>query len=127
MSCYSYSLKGRRDSQEDRKTIYENIEGKIKNKNKINLYAVYDGHGGTDVSKYLEQKLFKYFILSQINYADLNKLKSYIKKVYDILDSKLYSTLKDKAYKTGSTALVTILFVVIWLSAMCCVSIDPST
>lgn len=109
MACYSYSIIGRRDSNEDKHKILENLTGKIQNKSKINYYSLFDGHGGKDVSTFLAKYLYKYFFLSQINYNNLIQLKQYIKKVYDKIDTKLYSTLKEKTYKSGSTALVLIM------------------
>ena len=109
MSCYSSSIIGRRDSNEDKHKIIENLDGSINDKNKINFYSLFDGHGGKEVSEFLSKYLYKYFFLTNINYNNLVKLKYYIKKVYDKMDTKLYSKLKDKTYKTGSTALVSIM------------------
>ena len=49
MSCYSSSIIGRRDSNEDKHKIIENLDGSINDKNKINFYSLFDGHGGKDV------------------------------------------------------------------------------
>ena len=36
---------------------------KNSNINNINFYAIYDGHGGKEVSTYLEKNLYQYFFL----------------------------------------------------------------
>ena len=108
MSSFSFSLQGRRPTNEDAHTLFENLDNKIKDKNNINLYCLYDGHGGTEVSHYLKENLYKYFISNKVEYNNLNTLRTYIKKVYDKIDSKLYTALKDKAYQVGSTALLSI-------------------
>lgn len=109
MECYNNSIIGRRESNEDKHKIVENLNGKYNNLNNINFYAIFDGHGGKEVSTFLEKYLYKYFLSSQINYNDLHKLKYYIKNIYEKIDSKLYSKLKKTVYQTGSTALVSIL------------------
>ena len=61
MSCYSSSIIGRRDSNEDKHKIIENLDGSINDKNKINFYSLFDGHGGKEVSEFLSKYLYKYF------------------------------------------------------------------
>tara|TARA_Y100000768_G_scaffold198226_1_gene149000 strand:- start:14427 stop:15215 length:789 start_codon:yes stop_codon:yes gene_type:complete len=109
MECYNNSIIGRRESNEDKHKILENLNGTYDKLNHINFYAIFDGHGGKEVSTFLEKYLYKYFLSSKINYNDLHKLKYYIKKIYEKIDSKLYSKLKKTVYQTGSTALVSIL------------------
>ena len=46
MIIQSTSLKGKRYSNEDAEIIFENLNKKNKKYNKLNLYAVFDGHGG---------------------------------------------------------------------------------
>src|SRR5437868_10417694 len=53
---YLASLQGHRESNEDAEYIFENLDGHDINSNLINIYAIFDGHGGSEVSKYLEQK-----------------------------------------------------------------------
>ena len=61
MSVHSVSLKGKRDSNEDRHIIKTNLNGQNKNINNINFYGIYDGHGGKFVSKFLSNNLRNFF------------------------------------------------------------------
>ena len=54
MKVYSYTIQGKRDSNEDQHIAYLNLDGEEHNKNNINLFGVFDGHGGKVVSKYLK-------------------------------------------------------------------------
>ena len=110
MTYYCTSLKGKRESNEDKHVVIENENNLLKDKKNINYYAVYDGHGGKQISSFLEKELHNYFLLPNIDYLNLCSLKKYIKNVYGHLQKKLDIEYRDKAYKTGSTALVLILF-----------------
>ena len=57
MNIHSVSLKGRRDSNEDKHKIEINSDKRNKDMLPINFFAVYDGHGGKFVSKYLSNNL----------------------------------------------------------------------
>ena len=52
MVYHTWSLKGMRETNEDKHVVIEN---------NINYYAVYDGHGGKEVSSFLSNELHKYF------------------------------------------------------------------
>ncbi len=60
MIIQSTSLKGNRYSNEDAEIIFQNLNKKNKKFKNINLYAVFDGHGGDSVSKYLEKNFLNY-------------------------------------------------------------------
>ena len=65
MSIYFSSQKGRRPTNEDGHTIkvFLNPENnKKKMFAKVNMYAIYDGHGGSTVSKYLASHLDYNFV-----------------------------------------------------------------
>ena len=62
MNIYSISKRGKRDQNEDAENIIINSNNSNTTQAKINLYAVYDGHGGKFVSKYLSENLPKYFL-----------------------------------------------------------------
>ena len=62
MKVFSYSLQGRRNSQEDKHIAVLNIDGKNTENNKINLLGVFDGHGGKKVSHYLKKNLPDFFL-----------------------------------------------------------------
>ncbi len=88
------SYKGQRDENEDAMSIVQN--------NTANVYAIYDGHGGDKISKYLHNNLPKYFINQKIKYP-LHK-----KNIYDIfnkIQTKISNTYKRQAIDSGSTCL----------------------
>jgi serine/threonine protein phosphatase PrpC len=61
MSIYSYSVQGKRDSNEDQHFHEININNSNSNLYPINLFCVFDGHGGKLVSKFLKEKLPNFF------------------------------------------------------------------
>lgn len=110
MSYYCTSLIGKRDSNEDKHVVFENENNKYIDKNKINYYAVYDGHGGKEISSFLAKELHQYFLIPNIDYDNLKNLKKYIKNVFEYVQKKLDITYRNKAYNTGSTALIIIIY-----------------
>ena len=67
----SYSLQGRRESNEDQHFNIMNITNIDKLLNPINMLSVFDGHGGKLVSKYLKKHLPKYLLKrSPVNIYD---------------------------------------------------------
>jgi serine/threonine protein phosphatase PrpC len=61
MKVYSYSLQGKRTTQEDQHITILNINGDNTEMNKINFFGVFDGHGGKKVSHYLRNNLPNFF------------------------------------------------------------------
>ena len=55
MKIQSYSLQGKRSSNEDQHFNFMNLDNKNKKMNRINFVGVFDGHGGKLVSKYLKK------------------------------------------------------------------------
>ena len=55
MKTYISSFIGKRPTNEDEYTLFLNIDNNDKNNHKINLFCVYDGHGGNTVSKFLKK------------------------------------------------------------------------
>lgn len=103
MNVHAVSVKGLREQNEDQHDIFLNKNRRYSGMKNVNLLAVYDGHGGKAVSKYLKDNLSKWFVNSNVPYP----LKSeYINRVYDHLQKDLKQS--DVAYHTGSTALVVI-------------------
>ncbi len=97
------SLKGIRETNEDKHDVVINANNKNKNIKPINYFAVFDGHGGGQVSKYVQQNIAKYFLNKKLVYP-LNK--KYIVSVFDKIQNDLK---KEKiATSTGSTALIVI-------------------
>ena len=62
MITHNISLLGKRESNEDQHYIFINLNGENDKLRDINLFAIFDGHGGKDVSKYLKENLPNYFI-----------------------------------------------------------------
>ena len=62
MKINSHSLQGKRDANEDNHFIFINNNNTNDKYNPINLFCVFDGHGGKRVSSYLKNYLPQYFI-----------------------------------------------------------------
>lgn len=99
---YTSSLKGTRDTNEDTHTTYLNLDEGIGN---INLFCLFDGHGGYEVSHFLKKNLPKFFVNDTVKYP-INK--KYINKVYD----HLQKTLSEQSFAkhAGCTGIVTIIY-----------------
>lgn len=97
-----------RDANEDEIDIEFNYNGQNKSMRSMNFYAVYDGHGGSAVSKYIKSKLSKYFMNKKYEY-DIKKktVNTYITGVYDAVQNKLRES-SIRSRMCGSTALVVI-------------------
>lgn len=102
-NVYFISKKGLREQNEDKHTIIINQSGSNPNQNRINFYAVYDGHGGKKVSEFVETHLHKFFMDKRVQYP-VNK--QYVNNVYDHVQNSMR---KEKfAFRQGSTGLVVI-------------------
>ena len=107
MSIYSYSLQGRRPSNEDQHTSILNINNNIEKYASVNYFGVYDGHGGKLVSKFLKNNLHKYFTSKKIqNIKEMNNksISEYIYKVFNKVQSKLEKEHPIAVNHCGSTA-----------------------
>lgn len=97
------SLKGLRASNEDHSLIT-----KFTTHNEmINLYGIFDGHGGQEISKFLSENIEFYF--KNLNYKNKKELK---KQIYDTFDriTKLLSEKYISAKAMGSTCLLAAIF-----------------
>jgi protein phosphatase 1L len=103
MSIHSISKCGRREQNEDCHTIMTNIDGSNKNYNKVNLFAIYDGHGGKAISKFLSNNLPQMFINSSVN---LPLTSHYIKGCFKNIQEILKKNHEDVAEYCGSTCLI---------------------
>jgi serine/threonine protein phosphatase PrpC len=112
MITHTISLLGLRDSNEDQHEVFINLNNENSEFKDINFFAVFDGHGGKDVSKYLKENLPNYFTNKYIKYHITNsiKFKKYIEKVFDHIQIKLEKRFKNLAYNIGSTALIIIFY-----------------
>lgn len=107
MIVHSYSLLGKRPSNEDAHVAIKNINKNKKNMRPINFFSVFDGHGGKAVSAYLKENYHKFF-LSNYWTDDLNNsnlVKNYIKKVHNCIQGKLSNKNRNISYSIGSTCL----------------------
>ena len=105
MSVHSASKKGLRNQNEDKHSIIININGEDSTKQNINLYGVYDGHGGKFLSKYLEDNLPNKFLAKEITYPLSGRV---INKIYKSLNEDLVKNHNRQANLCGSTCLVAI-------------------
>jgi len=103
MKVHIITLKGLRDQNEDEHSVILNGDNKDCTMNSVNFFGVYDGHGGKQVSKFLANNLPYYFMKKKIKYPIS---KTYVKKVYDHVQSLLRNKYKNFSYTTGSTCLV---------------------
>jgi protein phosphatase 2C len=101
MNVHIFSLKGLRKQNEDTHVAILNSDNKNTKIKDINLFAVFDGHGGKEVSEFLKATLPKYFINKKVQYP---LHKDYVINAYNALQNEL----KTKPYSknTGSTGLV---------------------
>jgi len=105
MTVYSASLKGLREQNEDAHVSIINLDSKNPAINNVNLYGVFDGHGGKEVSKFVKDYLPKFFVDKRIEYPISKK---YVVTVYDHIQKTLHN--HSFAYYSGSTGLIVINF-----------------
>jgi len=105
MNIHSVSLLGARKENEDKHSIILNMGGQNGGQKNVNIYAVFDGHGGKQVSQYVNENLPKYFLDKRVQYP---VSKNYVVNVYN----HLQNSIKKNAYAkhTGSTGLVVVHF-----------------
>jgi protein phosphatase 2C len=86
------SLIGARPTNEDKEFILMNKDGKHKNFAQVNLYAIFDGHGGSTVSKYVHDNLPLLFLSKNCIYPLKPKqINEFFGKVQTDLETKKYS------------------------------------
>ena len=97
-NCYSIAVKGDRDYMEDTFTIntFEDIT----------IYAVFDGHGGDEISKKLVT-LYPKAVFQNLNREDRYNVQK-VKKIINALYCKIDYLLKKTKGDSGSTAIVCI-------------------
>jgi len=99
------SIKGRRNNNEDAHNIILNSNSQDQLLNDINFFAIYDGHGGDWVSKYLSKNLPKYYCKKDYKYPFS---KEYHNEVFNKLQKEI---LKDKNGQiSGSTCLLNLMY-----------------
>lgn len=109
----SYSLQGKRDSNEDQHIGIINLNNSDKTINPVNFIGVFDGHGGKAVSKYLKMNLPKY-ILKKTNINIYDQSSQVTSNFFGKLFDKIQTDLKEKhpivAKRCGSTALCGVMY-----------------
>jgi len=105
MNIYTISKRGRREQNEDAETIYINSNGNDANSKKINIYGIYDGHGGKFVSKYLSEKVPTYFKIPDLK---LPLSGRYIRNTFATIQTDLEKNYTEQCNYCGSTCLLTI-------------------
>lgn len=110
MKIYTYSLQGKRESNEDNHINICNMDNSKPEYNNINLLGVFDGHGGKKVSSYLKENL-PYFFLNKFDskiYSDRKLFKKYTNGVFDLLQMNLKQKHPRAVEYCGSTACIAI-------------------
>lgn len=107
MKIQSYSLQGKRPTNEDQHYHIINIDNKNENINPINFIGVFDGHGGKTVSKYLKKNLPKYFLTKYDKniYKDSRTASKYFSIIFNKIQEKLERDHPRASKYCGSTAL----------------------
>lgn len=105
MNVHSVSLKGRRESNEDKHVVFLNENNKDQTKSPVNIFGVFDGHGGKYVSKYLSDNIINLLTERQIKFP---LSRDSIFKLYDCIQVKLRQ--QPEAQQCGSTCLIAIVF-----------------
>jgi hypothetical protein len=107
---YYHTVQGKRESNEDQHFIFSNLDGKISDRNNINMIGVFDGHGGKLVSKYIKENLPDYFTkkFKDNLLSKPEKFSKYVSKVFDTLQTKLIEEHPKAVNYCGSTACLVI-------------------
>lgn len=100
MYINSYSNLGKRESNEDTHEVKLNRD--------ISLFAIYDGHGGDKISKFLKGHLLQYFEDKKI-FDDINKFEKYVSKIFDHMQKQFYVNYKHLSEHCGSTAIICVI------------------
>lgn len=104
---YFHTLKGKRDDNEDAHNIILNMSGENKKLLSMNYYAIYDGHGGKEISQYLEKNLPRYFMGSSHPHPknlDNREYSSHVGKIFTFVENLVEKN--KNSLNMGSTSLV---------------------
>lgn len=124
MTVYTYSMQGKRPSNEDAHINYINMNGETSiDSTKLNLLGVFDGHGGKAVSNYLK----KYLPLAIINNFNKEKISSkFFCNIYNNIQKKMEVTFPRLIKRCGSTACICIHFMHNNKNKLCVVNVGDS-
>ena len=111
MKLYKCSITGRRDYNEDTSVVITNMSNTQNNFIPINLFCVFDGHGGNYVSRYLKREIPRLMVPSNniYNYENksinIEKLSIFIDNISSNIDKN-----KKQSESVGSTACILIMY-----------------
>jgi serine/threonine protein phosphatase PrpC len=109
MYLHTISLLGLRPTNEDAEYYLLNLNNSDKTKKDINLLAIFDGHGGPLVSKYLCEKLPQYLYDKNLVPNNVkpssSKYHKFITKLFDFIQERIRNDIKESKMM-GSTALI---------------------
>lgn len=94
-----------RTTNEDKHDIVINLNGNNRNKSNVNFYGLYDGHGGSFVSKFLADNMSKCLTDKRVSYPPNIR---FIKKIYTCVQEELRTKHNKYSSETGSTCVVVI-------------------
>ena len=109
----SFTLQGKRDSNEDQHIGVLNINNKDNSINQVNFIGVFDGHGGKMVSKYLKDNIPKYILKkTDINiYQQKSAVTSgFFLKLFDKIQDQLIKDHPIAVKRCGSTSLCGVMY-----------------
>lgn len=111
MKINFWTLTGRRETNQDSHTIYNNIEGNDKTKNDIIILGCYDGHGeevegkGDCISKFLSNNIPQIYGNKKYKYPFSDEFHI---KVFEMLQKKCLEN--KEGYSSGSTCVICIIY-----------------
>jgi serine/threonine protein phosphatase PrpC len=105
MIIHFTTVKGRREQNQDKHNIILNINKTNDKLCPINLFGIYDGHGGTKVSEYLEENIPSYYCYPHL---ETPFSKEYHINTFEEIQKKLLE--KKIGYSMGSTCLLNIMY-----------------
>jgi serine/threonine protein phosphatase PrpC len=109
----SYSLQGKRESNEDQHISILNLNNQDKLLNPVNFIGVFDGHGGKGVSRFLKMNMAKYILKkTDVNIYDQPKqvTSKFFGKLFDKIQNDLIENHSTIAKRCGSTALCGVIY-----------------
>jgi serine/threonine protein phosphatase PrpC len=105
MNVFYTTVKGRRNENEDKHNIIINMNEKNKKNASINLFAVYDGHGGEYVSNELQKIIPQTYLKKDLSYPITANQH---KQIFEQIQKKLLAN--NKANVCGSTCLINLMY-----------------
>lgn len=105
MEIHYTTVTGRRDTNEDAHNIILNINNVNENLNPINMLGIYDGHGGSKVSEFLEKNLPLYYCAKNL---PTPFDKKYHEETFELIQKKILE--QNYGHSMGSTCLLNIIY-----------------